>query len=145
MSILWRTFLSRRWWWLVLPVVASLAMIVVDTRFAFVALILAMAVVMVAMPAVYYYALTPESRWSILEKTIEMTQEGLTLSFTSEKMNEHKILWSEIASTTAVNECLVIKLKKNKYTFLAVPLRAFDDKEHLRSFVIAIRERLIVK
>lgn len=142
MSILWRTFFSRRWLWLLLPVVVCLALTVFDTRFAFVALILAMAAVMVAMPVGYYYALTPESRWSILEKTINLTDEGLTLSFASEKMNEHNILWSEIASTTAMNECVVIKLKKNKYTFLAVPLSAFDDKEHLRSFVLAIRDKI---
>lgn len=142
MSILWRTFFSRRWLWLLLPVVVCLALTVFDTRFAFVALILAMAAVMVAMPVGYYYALTPESRWSILEKTINLTDEGLTLSFASEKMNEHNILWSEIASTTAMNECVVIKLKKNKYTFLAVPLSAFDGKEHLRSFVLAIRDKI---
>lgn len=141
-GILWRIFLSRRWWWLALPVIMCLALIAVDIRFAFVALIVAMGVVMIAMPLVYYYALTQESRWSILEKTVEITAQGLKLSFTSEKMNEHIIPWSAMASTTALNECLVIRLKKNRYTFLAIPLTAFAGKEELRNFVINVNSKI---
>lgn len=142
LAILWRIFLSRRWWVLAVPVVISLALIPLDVRFAFVALILAMAAIMIAIPLIYYYALTQESRWSILEKTIEITDDGLTLTFSSDKMQSHVITWSEIAFTTAASNCLVIRLKKNRYTFLGIPLTAFSDEQHLRTFVITLRNHI---
>ena len=142
MRILWRIFLRHRWWWLVLPVVVCLALTFVDMRFAFVALIVAMGMVMIAMPLVYYYALTQESRWSILEKTITITAGGLQLSFTDDKMREHVIGWNEMDSTTALNECLIIRLKKNRYTFLAIPLSAFTTQQQLRDFVIKVKHEI---
>lgn len=142
MSILYRLFLVRWWWLLLLPVVLCLALIAVDTRFAFVALIVAMAMVIVSFPVLYYFALTQESRWSILEKTVTVTDEGLQLDFTSEKMRRHVIAWSEIASTTASSHCLVLRFKKNRYTFLAIPLDAFQSEDELRRFVVTTRERI---
>lgn len=142
MSILYRLFFARRWWLLLLPVVVCLALITVDNRFAFVALIVAMAMVMISMPILYYYALTQESRWSILEKTATITEEGLRLDFTSEKMREHVIAWNEIDSTTAFNNCLILRFKKNKYTILAIPLTAFSGEDELRKFVIEVRRRI---
>lgn len=142
MSILRRLYLGRRWWIMALPVVVCLALIAVDTRFAYVALIVAMAMVMLAMPLWYYFALTQESRWSILDKTVVATDEGLQLDFVNDKMKSHLITWQEMESTTAVSECLVIRLKKNKYTFLAIPFSAFDDKEELRELVKEIHRHI---
>lgn len=142
MSILYRLYFARRWWLLLLPVLVCLALIVVDTRFAYVALIVAMAMVIISMPLVYYYALTQESRWSILEKTATITDDGLVLNFSSEKMKEHLILWLEIASTTAINNCLILRLKKNSYTFLAIPLEAFSGEDELRHFVLDVRHHI---
>ena len=142
MSILYRLFLVRWWWLLLLPVAACLALIAVDTRFAFVALIVAMAMVMLSFPLLYYFALTQESRWSILEKTVTITDEGLRLDFTSDKMREHLIAWSDIASTAVLSHCFVLRLKKNSYTFLAIPLDAFQSEDELRRFVITTREEI---
>lgn len=142
MSILYRLFFVRWWWLLLLPVVVCLALITVDNRFAFVALIVALAMMMISIPLLYYYALTPESRWSILEKTVTITDEGLRLNFTSDKMREHVISWDEIDSTTAFNNCLILRFKKNKYTFLAIPLTAFSCEDELREFVIEVRRRI---
>lgn len=141
MSILYRLFLARRWWLMLLPVAVCLALIAVDTRFAFAALIVALAMLMLSFPLLYYYALTQESRWSILEKTVTLTDDGLLLDFTSDKMRQHLIPWADIASTTAAKGCLVIKFKKNSYTFLAIPLNAFSGEEELRNFVLSIRNR----
>jgi hypothetical protein len=142
MSILWRLFLRHRWWWLALPVMVCLALVAVDTRFAYVALIVAMASLMIALPMVYYYGLTQESRWSILEKNVSVVDEGLQLDFTDERMHRQVIVWSEMDSTTALNECLIIKFKKNRYTFLAIPLNTFSTKDELRKFVLEIRRRI---
>ena len=142
MSILYRLFFVRWWWLLLLPVAVCLALIVVDSRFAFVALIVAMAMVMLSFPVLYYFALTQESRWSILEKTVTVTDEGLQLDFTSEKMRRHVIAWGEIASTTALSHCLVLRFKKNRHTFLAIPLEAFRGEDELRRFVVKTRERI---
>lgn len=142
MSILYRLFFARRWWILLLPVIVCLALIAVDTRFAYVALIVAMAMVMISIPIIYYYALTPESRWSILEKEAKITDDGLRLDFSSEKMSSHVIPWSDFASTTALNNCLVLRFKKNSYTFLAIPLSIFTGEEQLRQFVVEIRRQI---
>ena len=142
MSILYRLFFVRWWWLLLLPVVVCLALIAVDTRFAFVALIVAMAMVMVSFPVMYYFALTQESRWSILEKTVTLTDDGLQLDFTSDKMRQHVIAWSEIASTTALCQCLVLRFKKNRYTFIAIPFSAFTSEDQLRRFVVTVRNMI---
>ena len=142
MSILYRLYFARRWWLLLLPVLVCLALIVVDTRFVYVALIVAMAMVIISMPLVYYYALTQESRWSILKKIATITDDGLVLNFSSEKMKEHLIFWKEIASTTAINNCLILRLKKNSYTFLAIPLEAFSGEDELRHFVLDVRHHI---
>lgn len=142
MSILYRLFLVRWWWVLLLPVVVCLALIAVDTRFAFVALIMAMAMVIISFPLLYYFALTPESRWSIMEKTVTIADDGLQLDFISDKMLQHVIAWSDIDSTTALKKCLVIKLKRNRYTFLAIPLDAFSSENELRDFVMTLRNRI---
>ena len=143
MSILYRLYLVRWWWLLLLPILACLALIAVDTRFAYVALIVAMAMVIISFPLLYYFALTPESRWSILEKTITATDEGLRFDFTSEKMHAHVLRWSEIVGTTASRGCLVLKLKRNRYTFVAVPLDVFAGEDELRSFVVLVRDKLV--
>lgn len=142
MSIFSQLFLVRWWWLLLLPVVVCLALIAVDARFAYVALIVAMAMVVVSLPLLYYFALTQESRWSILEKTVSVTDDGLRLDFTSDKMHEHFIAWSEIATTTVVSHCYVLRLKKNRYTFLAVPLDAFSCESELRDFVVKVGEKI---
>lgn len=139
MSILYRLFFVRWWWLLLLPVVVCLGLIAVDSRFAFVALIVAMAMIIVSFPLMYYYALTQESRWSILEKTVTVADEGLRLDFTSEKMLQHLIAWDDIASTAVVSHCLVLRMKKNRYTFFAIPLDAFQSEEQLRSFLVTVR------
>ena len=56
MSILYRLFFARRWWLLLLPVVVCLGLAAIDSRFAYVALIVAMAMVMISLPILYYYA-----------------------------------------------------------------------------------------
>ena len=142
MSILYRLFFVRWWWLLLLPVVVCLGLIALDTRFAFVALIVAMAMVMLSFPVLYYFALTQESRWSILEKTVTVTDEGLQLDFTTEKMRQHLISWNDIASTTVLSHCYVLRFKKNRYTFFAIPLTAFSGEEQLRNFVVMIKERI---
>ena len=142
MSILYRLFFVRWWWLMLLPVTVCLALIAVDTRFAYVALIVAMAVLMLSLPLLYYFALTQESRWSILEKKVSASEEGLRFDFTSEKMRSHVLPWSEIANTAATNDCLVLKLKRNRYTFVAIPLTAFASEEHLRNFVILVRSKI---
>ena len=142
MSILRRLFFARRWWLLALPVVVCLGLVAIDTRFSYVALIVAMAAVMVALPLVYYFALTQESRWSILEKTVTVVPDGLLLEFTSDKMQQHLIPWKDISGTTAVNECLIIKFAKNSYTFLAIPLDSFSGKEELRELVLTIKQHI---
>lgn len=127
---------------MLLPVVVCLGMIAVDARFAFVALIVAMAMVMLSFPVLYYFALTQESRWSILEKTVTLTNEGLQLDFTNEKMRQHLIAWSDIALTTVLSHCFVLRFKKNRYTFLAIPLDAFSGEDQLRNFVVMVRKEL---
>lgn len=142
LSILYRLFLVRWWWLLLLPVVMCLGLIAVDTRFGFVALIVAMAMIIVSFPVLYYFALTQESRWSILEKTVTVTDGGLRLDFASDKMRQHIISWSDLASTTVLSHCFVLRFKKNSYTFLAIPLDAFSSEEELRQFVMTVGERI---
>ena len=141
-SILYRVFFARRWWLLLLPVIACLTLISIDSRFAYVALIVAMGTLMISLPIIYYYALTPESQWSILEKNVALTDVGLHLDFAYDNMKEHLVKWNEIDSTIVSNNCLILRFKKNYYTFLAIPLDSFEGEDELRKFVVEIRKRI---
>ena len=135
--LLW-LYMRRNWWWMALPVAACAvtALVLADDRFLLVALMIAFIVVPMLMPLLYFnYALRPQCRWSILEKTITTSADGLHLDFSDERMNPHVLPWSHFASRRVSHHCLLLMFKGSRYSFFAIPLSAFESTDDLRELL----------
>ncbi|MBR5101493.1 MAG: hypothetical protein IK092_00025, partial [Muribaculaceae bacterium] len=78
-------FMARYGIFFALPVAICLVLGVVNINFVIVALMLTFVAAPMVLTIVYInYGLTAESRWSVLEKDIEITDEGINLTFTDE-------------------------------------------------------------
>ena len=122
-------FLADNWLWLVAPVaLCAVLAIWIDVRFV----IVAMMVLFIALPMVlallyFYYGLSPEARWSIMEKTATVDDQGITLSFTDERMKKHVI---------EKDDALLLMLSGKRYTCLMLPTSVVDPDvtQALRQF-----------
>ena len=82
----------------------------------------------------FYYGLTLESRFSVLEKTITADDNGMCLNFTNEKMEAQQLPWQRFTRFTVEKRHILLHLDR-PYQFLAIPLSAFNgDKNLLRDF-----------
>jgi len=122
-------FLVDNWLWMVLPVaLCGVLAVWLDVRFVIVALM----VLLVAMPMLlsllyFYYGFSPEARWSIMEKSVEISQQGLTLNFTDERMKTHVIRWDDVREIIVKDDALLLMLKGGRrYTCLMLPASVVD-------------------
>ena len=118
-------YLRARWPWLVAPVMACgvLAVGLDDVRW----LIVAMMVMFVAIPMVLSlayinYALSMEARWSLLEKSLALTDGGILLEFTDQRMHDRVVRWDEVSDVKVVGEAFLVMLKVRRFTFLMIPI-----------------------
>ena len=92
-------FLADNWLWMLAPVaVCGILAVWVDVRFVIVAMMVLFIVLPMVLALLYfYYGLSPEARWSIMEKTVTLNEEGMTLDFVDERMKKHVIRWMTCA------------------------------------------------
>ena len=132
-------FLADNWLWMVLPVaVCGMLAIFIDVRFIIVALMILFVVLPMLLALLYfYYGLSPEARWSIMEKTATIDDSGITLDFADERMKKHVILWDDVRSIIEKDDALIIMLRGKRYTCLMLPASAVDPNvtQVLRQFV----------
>ena len=132
-------FMADNWLWMVLPVaVCGMLAIFIDVRF----IIVAMMILFVVMPMLlallyFYYGLSPEARWSIIEKTATIDDSGITLDFADNRMKKHVILQDDVRSIIEKDDALIIMLRGKRYTCLMLPASAVnpDITQVLRQFV----------
>ena len=132
-------FLADNWLWMVLPVaVCAVLSVWFDVRFVIVALM----VLFVALPMVlallyFYYGFSPEARWSIMEKDAAIDDDGITLTFTDERMKTHAIAADDVREIVEKEEVWMLMLKGARYTCLMLPASAVnpDVAQLLRQFV----------
>jgi hypothetical protein len=116
-------FLADNWLWMVLPVaVCGILAIFIDVRFV----IVAMMVLFIVLPMVlallfFYYGLSPEARWSIMEKSLDVDENGITLDFTDERMKKHVIPKDGVRSIIEKDDVLILMLNGRRYTCLMIP------------------------
>ena len=131
-------FLADNWLWLVAPVaLCAVLAIWIDVRFV----IVAMMVLFIALPMVlallyFYYGLSPEARWSIMEKTATLDDQGITLNFTDERMKTHVIGWDDVRNIIEKDDALLLMLSGKRYTCLMLPASVVDPDvtQALRQF-----------
>ena len=116
-------FLADNWLWMVLPVaVCGMLAIFIDVCFV----IVAMMVLFIVLPMVlallfFYYGLSPEARWSIMEKSLNVDENGITLDFNDERMKKHVIPKDGVRSIIEKDDVLILMLNGRRYTCLMIP------------------------
>lgn len=132
-------FLADNWLWMVLPVaVCGMLAIFIDVRFIIVALMILFVILPILLALLYfYYGLSPEARWSIMEKTATIDDSGIILDFADERMKKHVVLRDDVRSIIEKDDALIIMLRGKRYTCLMLPASAVDPNvtQVLRQFV----------
>ena len=116
-------FLADNWLWMVLPVaICGLLAIFIDVRFIIVALMVLFVILPMVLSLLYfYYGLSVEARWSIMEKTATIDGTGITLDFTDERMKKHVIPRDDVRCIIEKSDALMIMLRGKRYTCLMLP------------------------
>ena len=132
-------FLADNWLWMVAPLALCAVFAVwIDVRF----IIVAMMVLFIVLPMVlallyFYYGLSPEARWSIMDKTATIDDEGLTLDFSDERMKKHAIGWDDVRYIIEKDDVVLLMLGGRRYTCLMLPASVVDPDvaQRLRQLV----------
>ena len=121
-------FLADNWLWMVLPVaVCTVLALWIDVRFAIVAMMVLFIVLPMVLALLYfYYGLSPEARWSIMDKTIDVQQDGLHLYFADERMQKHVIRWDDVRSIIEKDDVVMLMLSGKRYSCLMLPASVVD-------------------
>ena len=131
-------FLADNWLWMVLPIaVCALLAVWIDVRFVIVALMVLLVVLPMILALLYfYYGFSPEARWSIMEKDAVIGNEGISLTFTDERMKKHAIGWDDVLHIIEKDNVLLFMLKGKRYTCLMLPASIVnpDVTQALRQF-----------
>jgi hypothetical protein len=131
-------FLADNWLWMVAPVaVCAVLAVWIDVRFVIVALMVLFVVLPMILSLLYfYYGFSPEARWSIMEKTADVSPQGLTLNFADERMKKHAIRWDDVRYIVEKDDVVMLMLKGKRYTCLMFPASVVnpDVAQALRQF-----------
>ena len=122
--------LADNWLWLVLPVaLCGVLAVWIDVRFVIVALMVLLVVVMPMLLAwlYIYYGFSPEARWSIMEKTVTVDENGLVLDFVDERMKKHVIRRDDVRNIIVRDDAVLLMLTGGRrYTCLMLPASVID-------------------
>ena len=131
-------FMADNWLWMVAPVaLCAMLAIWIDVRFVIVAMMVLFIVLPMVLALLYfYYGLSPEAQWSIMEKTAVLNDPGITLSFTDERMKTHVIGWDDVRDIIEKDDALLLMLSGKRYTCLMLPASVVDPDvtQALRQF-----------
>lgn len=121
-------FLADNWLWLVLPVaVCGVLAVWFDVRFVIVAMMVLFILLPMLLALIYfYYGLSPEARWSILNKDVAIDQSNITLTFEDERMKKHVIPADNVLDIIEKEDVLMVMLNGKRYTCLMLPRSVVD-------------------
>ena len=133
-----KMFLSKYWALILLPVFVCIALATVNKNFLFVAAMVAFLILPMMQTLIYYrYTLYKEVAYSILKKSVEISDDGIKIIFESEsddiEPRQPQILsWDRFSVISPRKDHLLLVFNKPKFCFLAIPYNAFDGTEHLK-------------
>ena len=138
MRLLCAMFLADNWLWMVAPVaICALLAVWIDVRFVIVAMMVLFIVLPMVLALLYfYYGLSPEARWSIMEKQIVIDGMGMALIFSDQRMKAHVIAWHDVRGIIEKDDVLLLMLNGKRYTCLMLPGSVVDPHvaQALRQF-----------
>lgn len=122
-------FMADNWLWMVLPVaLCGILAVWVDVRFVIVALMVLFIVLPMVLALLYfYYGFSPEARWSIMLKTVTITDEALEMDFDDSRMKKHAIRWDDVRYMIEKDDVVMLMLTGGRrYTCLMIPASVVD-------------------
>lgn len=132
-KLVFRGYFARYWWLYALPLSILIILTFYNINFLYTILILCFIVYPMALIMVYFwYLLTGEIRWSILEKEMAISDSGIMLTFEG---FTKELQWDEFSGFSTTGKYLLLKLKVRRFTYFVIPFDVFADKEQLRQFV----------
>lgn len=115
-------FLGHCWMWLALPAALCCMLATLRIEWLVVAVMWAFVAVPMLMPLVYLnYMLTPETRWSLMPKTVVIDNGGIRMDFDGGAYPGVKtIAWNEVAMCEQHGSELIFTLKVRKFQYLLI-------------------------
>ncbi len=130
---------ADNWLWMVLPVALCG---VLAYWFGPRLIIVAPMVLLVVLPTLlamfyFFYGLSPEALWSMKEKTLTLTDGGITIDFTDERMKTHVIPWDNVRYIIKNDDVVILMLKGHRYRCLMLPASVINPHvtQAFRQFV----------
>lgn len=132
-KLVFRGYFARYWWLYALPLSILIILTFYNINFLYTILMLCFIVFPMALIMVYFwYLLTGEIRWSILEKEMAISGSGIMLTFEG---FTQELRWDEFSGFSTTGKYLLLKFKVRRFTYFVIPFDVFADKEQLRKFV----------
>ena len=132
-KLVFRGYFARYWWLYALPLSILIILTFYNINFLYTILMLCFIVFPMALIMVYFwYLLTGEIRWSILEKEMAISDSGIMLTFEG---FTKELQWDEFSGFSTTGKYLLLKFKIRRFTYFVIPFDVFADKEQLRQFV----------
>ena len=132
-KLVFRGYFAQYWWLYALPLSILIILTFYNINFLYTILMLCFIVFPMALIMVYFwYLLTGEIRWSILEKEMAISDSGIMLTF--EDFTK-ELQWDEFSGFSTTGKYLLLKFKVRRFTYFVIPFDIFADKEQLRQFV----------
>ena len=140
---LFSAYMSRHWWWFVLPVLILLGLSIVNIKFIIVALMVLFIIIPMALSLIYFnYALTDEARLSITEKELKVTDEGISIKSLNDSEQEYFLYWKEFYGYEIGGWGIALQ-HKGWYRFLMIPATAFNDEKQRTACIAFIKRELL--
>ena len=141
-KLVFRGYFARYWWLYALPLTALIILTFYNINFLYTILILCFIVYPMALIMVYFwYLLTGEIRWSILEKEMAISDSGIMLTFEG---FTKELQWDEFSGFSTTGKYLLLKFKVRRFTYFVIPFAVFADTEQLREFVKMLNSHNII-
>lgn len=139
-------YLAQWWWIYLLPVIGCLCLSAFNINFIYVAVILLFIVASLVLSFVYiYYILVEESRYSTLQKSVEIGENGIKLDYGSDAEDNTPqtfLGWDSFNDVKVKRDGVLLIFRHRKYCFFVLPYSAFSDKEQLRAVMIYIYSKI---
>lgn len=88
-----------------------------------------------------WHGMKPESRYSIINKSVLINDEGLDIDF-GEAHKPIKIAWEEFQCFHPTQSDLILHFRKSKYLYFIIPYSSTISKEQLDSLFEIIKSHL---
>ena len=135
-KVVFSNFWADSWLWLVPPFLLLFGLAVIDIRFLLVGVMVFMVMVPMAMALLFFnLMLTLETRYSIADKEVELSDKGIRLTFADANMQPRLLPWSDFKAAYRKGSNILLTMRLRRYQYFVIPLHAVPDHKKLIDFI----------